>query len=151
MENGALNGATPPACLKGKGKNGHSPWSAPRERKRRVKTQQAVLSSVEEQLEIYTSPPKRDKLHGKRLRRAGWRPFEPPAAARTLMRSRRCRRAGFWLPPARLCWPLPMPAAHPCFMKQEERQALQRPVAWRWQRPRSRRHCWQARTHPPRR
>lgn len=60
------NGQTPP-CKQGSktGKQAHSPWSAPRERKRRSKAVQpgaapveAVLSSIEE-LEAYTSPPKR--------------------------------------------------------------------------------------------
>ncbi|KAL4439429.1 hypothetical protein ABPG77_008758 [Micractinium sp. CCAP 211/92] len=60
------NGQTPP-CKQGSktGKQAHSPWSAPRERKRRSKSGQpgaapveAVLSSIEE-LETYTSPPKR--------------------------------------------------------------------------------------------
>ncbi|KAL4437247.1 hypothetical protein ABPG75_004386 [Micractinium tetrahymenae] len=60
------NGQTPPCKQGGKcGKQAHSPWSAPRERKRRSKAVQpgaapaeAVLSSIEE-LETYTSPPKR--------------------------------------------------------------------------------------------
>ena len=55
-------GSTPP-CSKQGTKNDHSPWSAPRERKRRSKPaqeqgQEAHLSSIEE-AEYATSPPKR--------------------------------------------------------------------------------------------
>ena len=56
------HGSTPP-CVKQGQKNDHSPWSAPRERKRRSKlaVQEAVpvaLCSIEE-IEYTTSPPKR--------------------------------------------------------------------------------------------
>lgn len=79
-------GSTPPCCKQQGTKQQHSPWSAPRERKRRSKpARPAHLSSIEEG--IWTSPPKRAN-NG-----AGWgpggaaraptEPFERPARART--------------------------------------------------------------------
>lgn len=51
------NHGTPP-CSKGGHKQAHSPWSAPRERRKRTKPQEvAPLTSIEEA--DFASPPKR--------------------------------------------------------------------------------------------
>lgn len=58
LTNAGASGSTPPPCSKQGVKNDHSPWSAPRERKRRTKPADIALSSIEE-IEYATSPPKR--------------------------------------------------------------------------------------------
>lgn len=55
---GDRTNSTPPARQQGQ-KNDHSPWSAPRERKRRSKPVPAHLTSLSEEVEFTTSPPKR--------------------------------------------------------------------------------------------
>jgi hypothetical protein len=62
-ENLDANG-TPPQCSKQGTKNDHSPWSAPRERKRRNKPVEVALTSIEE-IEYATSPPKRHNGEGR--------------------------------------------------------------------------------------
>lgn len=61
---------TPPACKHGV-KNEHSPWSAPRERKRRPVVAHHHLCSIEEADGFTISPPKRRNGEAGRARRAG--------------------------------------------------------------------------------
>lgn len=70
MENRGANASrTPPACKHGV-KNEHSPWSAPRERKRRPVVAHH-LCSIEEADGFTISPPKRRNGEGGAARRGG--------------------------------------------------------------------------------
>lgn len=76
-------GATPP-CTKQQGqKQQHSPWSAPRQRKRRPPAQQVAqsLQSLDEDA-CWTSPPKR--LNGEEMGPVGARCRQQPGAARAV-------------------------------------------------------------------
>lgn len=75
-------GATPP-CTKGGQKQQHSPWSAPRQRKRRPPAQQVAqaLGSLDEDA-CWTSPPKR--LNGEGRVAGGTRCRRQPGTARAV-------------------------------------------------------------------
>ena len=51
------NTGTPPCAKQGGVKNLHSPWSAPRDRKKRTKQEPSALTIIDEVQ--YSSPPKR--------------------------------------------------------------------------------------------
>lgn len=144
-------GATPP-CKQGGQKQQHSPWSAPRQRKRRPPAQQvaASLQSVDEE-PCWASPPKRlNGEQGQGCERDGGRsggprePFEqlpPPDDARP------CRRS---VPQAAAA---PQPANCPCMPNPwgrrmvEQRQRRQPSPQQRQQQRQSRRARWRRCVH----